>query len=429
MGDGVHVGGPVQDLQHPQVDAERPRLRGLQHDADLVRRHPDPADHPGAVHLQVRVDAGLPDPDEQVLAAAEHFVDDLTAEVDRRVPGHPDVAAGQLPALQRLAQFHGRAKDGVSLGHQRSRRPRGVREKPAVASASATADSRLSSTGTPSMRSTSSPEPVAVVTSSARTAAAALCGLGVGGEAQQRSATPFDEPGQLAVDEHHQRAGLAPGPVRACRPRRRGPARAAAAPYGLAGSVAASAMARRVVLFVVDAVGVGAQPVDGAGRRELGAPPSDSTKYPRWHRPASSSAGQHLVQQREPAGDVLGGHRALGQHAVAAQQLIGLEVRPHRRCPVRRSAAPTSVRPPSGRIAVRARLDVLDAVAAQPRRAAVPMRGGGRAALPGPAGARQQRPHRSEGVTGHHGPAQISCHSASLSDSVLTPSTESCRKK
>jgi hypothetical protein len=36
--------------------------------------------------------------------------------------------------------------------------------------------------------------------------------------------------------------------------------------------------------------------------------------------------GQHLVEHREPTGHFLGGHRAPGQHPVAGQQLVGLEV-------------------------------------------------------------------------------------------------------
>src|SRR6476661_7955551 len=39
---------------------------------------------------------------------------------------------------------------------------------------------------------------------------------GVVGEREHRATAPFDEQDQFALDEHHQSAGLAPGPVRGC---------------------------------------------------------------------------------------------------------------------------------------------------------------------------------------------------------------------
>ena len=65
-----------------------------------------------------------PDPDEQVLAAAEHLVDHLAGEVDGRELRHPHVAAGQRLARERVAQLGRGAVDGVTFGHARSRYPR-----------------------------------------------------------------------------------------------------------------------------------------------------------------------------------------------------------------------------------------------------------------------------------------------------------------
>ena len=72
---------------------------------------------PGAVHLQMRVDAGVADADEQVLAAAEHLVDRLPGEVDGGELRHPDVAARERLARERLAQLGCGAEDGVAFWH------------------------------------------------------------------------------------------------------------------------------------------------------------------------------------------------------------------------------------------------------------------------------------------------------------------------
>ena len=63
------------------------------------------------------MNTGRPDPDEQVLAAADHLVHPVTGQVDRRVARHPDVASGQCGADQGLAQGGGGAVDRVALGH------------------------------------------------------------------------------------------------------------------------------------------------------------------------------------------------------------------------------------------------------------------------------------------------------------------------
>ncbi len=86
----------------------------------------------------------------------------------------------------------------------------------------------------------------------------------------------------------------------------------------------------RVVLAAlrVDTVEVGPQPVDGRGHRELGA--AQRLDEVAALTPAGVlERGQHLVEHREPARHALGRDRALGQHAVAVEQQLGLEVRPH----------------------------------------------------------------------------------------------------
>ena len=52
-----------------------------------------------------------------MLATAEHLVYWVTGQVDGRVAGDADIAAGQSLAFQRLAQDGGGAKDGVAFGH------------------------------------------------------------------------------------------------------------------------------------------------------------------------------------------------------------------------------------------------------------------------------------------------------------------------
>ena len=123
MGDRVLVVRAVEHLEHAQIDSGGPDVAGLQDDPDPVvgpRGSAAAGDPPAAVHLQMRVDAGVADADEQVLAPAEHLVDDPTGQVDRGVARHADVAAGERGAHQGLAQ-HGRgAEDGVAFGHQAS---------------------------------------------------------------------------------------------------------------------------------------------------------------------------------------------------------------------------------------------------------------------------------------------------------------------
>ena len=102
---GVLVVVAFQNLQHAQVDADRADISCFQDDSNPVVGPTCPRrDPPAAIHLQVRVDTGRPDADEQVLAAAAHLVDHMTAQVDRGIPRHPNIAAGQRVTDQRLPQ-------------------------------------------------------------------------------------------------------------------------------------------------------------------------------------------------------------------------------------------------------------------------------------------------------------------------------------
>ena len=115
--DGVKVVGAVEDLQHAEVDPGRGDLAGPKHNPDLVIGDPARRDPPTAVHLQVRMDTCRPDPDEQVLTAAQYLVDRVVGQVNGGVLGHPDIASGQGPADQCVAQGCGGTKDGVALRH------------------------------------------------------------------------------------------------------------------------------------------------------------------------------------------------------------------------------------------------------------------------------------------------------------------------
>src|SRR4029078_8962097 len=76
MGDHLHVALPLQHLQHPEIDACGLKIGGFQNDSYPITgaaRLIDGVDLPAALHLQMRMDAGLADADEQVLTAADDF--------------------------------------------------------------------------------------------------------------------------------------------------------------------------------------------------------------------------------------------------------------------------------------------------------------------------------------------------------------------
>ncbi len=122
MGDGVHVVLAVQNLQHAEVDACGAGIGGFQDDSDLVGWYPPdlPADEPGAVHLQVGVDACVAHADEQVLATAEYFVDDAARQIHGGELRYPNVAARECLTGERVSQLGRCAVDGVAFRHSLS---------------------------------------------------------------------------------------------------------------------------------------------------------------------------------------------------------------------------------------------------------------------------------------------------------------------
>ena len=217
--------------------------------------------------------------------------------------------------------------------------------------------------------------------------AARVVGRGIVGECQQRPSAAFEEPGQLAVDQHDERAGLAAGRARAG-PSRRGPGQCGAVGVRRVGGGQHDRPVFRPLR--VDTVEVAAQPVDGRGDGELRA--AQRLDEIATLAPAGLfECAQHLVEGGESAGNTFGDHRAPGQHAVPVQQQLGLVMGAQRGIRL----GGRQRRPPAGHGRVGgAVLGVRDAVAAQPRRPAGPVRG--RGAL---AGARAGRARRAPGRT------------------------------
>src|SRR5690606_18297146 len=140
-------------------------------------------------------------------------------------------------------------------------------------------------------------------------------------EVEHRLAALLDVEAERAVYEHDECARLAPGAVRPRaltvvgnrRPQERGTVRVrrVGRPEG-----------HRDERRLVATVGVErAQPVDSRGRRELGRAEL-LHEVPASHAPGLLEAREHLVDEREPALDPLGLHRAARHDAVALEQLL-----------------------------------------------------------------------------------------------------------
>src|SRR5215471_4651022 len=121
-GHPVFAGGR-QDLGDPEEVADRLPPRVGEQEAYLVNVSPwrarvRRADVPGAVHLEVGVHGqAVPGADQQVLAPGDGLGDRLAAEVDRGVPGNPEVATSEHPPRQGLVQAMGGVPDDVTFGH------------------------------------------------------------------------------------------------------------------------------------------------------------------------------------------------------------------------------------------------------------------------------------------------------------------------
>ena len=209
-------------------------------------RSPGLVDPPGALHLEVGVQrpaaVAAVDPGEQVLAAGDGLGDGGAGQVGGGELRHPEVGARSAPARSargRAAGPRGRrcrpqARSLSPLGRRRRSRPR-------------RAPRAAGSSPPPSSCSPSAFSTVSRPSAPRRAASASDCGrrreqVGVVGPGEQGAAAALDVERERAVDQDDQRAGLAPGPVAAARRSSRS-GQGSAAPYGLAGSVAASATA------------------------------------------------------------------------------------------------------------------------------------------------------------------------------------------
>ena len=101
------------------------------------------------------------------------------------------------------------------------------------------------------------------------------------------------------------------------------------APYGWAGSVAASTTAGHGAATPIESSALCAglaQPIDGAGQRELGGPePADEVATP--HLAALLQHLQHPVDRGVATDDALGQHGLAGDHPVAFDELTGHRMR------------------------------------------------------------------------------------------------------
>ena len=210
---------------------------------------------------------------------------------------------------------------------QRSRRPRGVRAKPAPVSAATTAAWSRSCVRRQHRLAVDLLDQQRLHTARAdqigEGPGGGMVGFRVVGEGEQRAPTALEEPGKFTVDEGHQGTGLAARPVGALGPRQGGAVRV--------GGIGGRQHHGLVLLALrIDAVEIGPQPIDRRCDRELGAA-KRLDEVPALTPAGVLECGQHLVEHREPTGNALGRDRALRQHAVAVEQQLGLKVRPHSR--------------------------------------------------------------------------------------------------
>ena len=198
--------------------------------------------------------------------------------------------------------------------------------------------------GTPSTFVTTSSRirPSATRPPSARAAATGDLRIVGGGQHLERAPAALEVERGHPVDEDDVRAGGALQ-RRGGRPRRDA-ARGCAAPYGFAGSAAASRWTAR---SAGSARGLAErpQPLDRAGEGELGrAETVDEVAAPD---PAGLLQGaEHGIDRREPAVDALAGHAVAGHDPLAIEQRERRGVDPFRRRARRRRRRATSVRRP-----------------------------------------------------------------------------------
>ena len=258
--------------------------RPVEDHAGLVRRPPPalarPVEVPGALHLEVGVQ-GAPSSNRvsRCLPRDALAVDRAPARSAVGELRHPEVAPVTCAPLERLVEPCAPSARRCRPQASASRSPRGVAyEARAAASARrrAVLRSPLPSSVSPSARLDRQPAERARrgTARRERVGGAAGCAVGVVGERQQRAAAALDVDDQLAVDQHHEGAGLAARPVadavaarRATAARRRRGWRGRSRPAPRTASRRAGRRPRSS----------GAQPVDGARPANCAAP-SPATK-------------------------------------------------------------------------------------------------------------------------------------------------------
>ena len=386
------------------------------------QRLPGLVEVPGALHLQVGVQGrrSVVDPGEQVLAAGRRSRR-RSPPGGRRSPARaPGSRCGQH--LRRSAP--GRACCAVrqtvspsGTRQPRSRSPRGVGDEAGrlqrLRAAGVGAAAEDAARRRPSRRSAGPARPARTAVGRARRIAGGER-VGVVGEGEQGPAAALDVQRQLAVDQHHERAGLAAGPVarRGCRRRSAGRARAARRRRGWPGRSRPARRRAGLSSAVARVAGERAQPVDRAGRRRTGRrrAPLDEVAAPA--AAGLLERGQHLVDAGEAAGHALAHHRAAGDHAVPLEQPLGRGVRAPGRVGLelgqQRPAAGGRRRPGAGR---------------QVGAAAAAARASGRAAAAGGCGGRCGRREVSARsgarVSLVSRPAQTRSHSAAVERLVV----------
>lgn len=118
---------PFQYVHDRKAESDGNVSIGLENDARLVAGMspaiPRLVDVPRSIHLEVSVERDLvPDPEQKVFPARHDLIDATPREIERRVPGHAEVAPPQNAASQRPGEARRGQEDGVALRHGASSR-------------------------------------------------------------------------------------------------------------------------------------------------------------------------------------------------------------------------------------------------------------------------------------------------------------------
>ena len=215
------LGGRGEQLDDAEGEARPPAGSAVvEHDPGLVRRarpalarRRRPARTPSILRWVCRVQrvGAAVDPGEQVLAAGDGLDDGAAGQVGGGELGDPEVGAGEHAGPRSAAvEPPGGAVDGVALRHPAAAAPAGWRRSRRRASASRSGvGAGRRAAASPSAFSTVSRPSEPRRAASASAAAAGVEPVGVVAPGEQGAAAALDVERQRAVDEDHQRAGLA----------------------------------------------------------------------------------------------------------------------------------------------------------------------------------------------------------------------------